>query len=163
VGTATIAHLTVTDDATFAGNITVNGHIIGNSDTRGTVTVPAGQTQFKYTFTKPYSTGSQPNVILTPKNAFAPSYRVDSTDTDFPFYSKTPAASTTIMIYKFKKKPYCRKSVPISEMKAFILYHPKSEHGRLREDYASRFEARRGLEVFLQTLKTRDGPATASI
>lgn len=102
-GSATIATLTVTGDATFAGNIRVNGHIIGNADTRGTVTVPATQTSVKHTFAKPYEPGTEPNVVLTAKNGFAPSYRVESTETDFTVFFQTPVASDMEMNYQVQQ------------------------------------------------------------
>ncbi len=102
-GSATIANLTVTGNATIAGNLTIQGHVLGNSDTRGTITMPAGQTQYKFTFVKPYASGSKPVVILTPSNTFAPSYRVDGTDTDFTIYFETPAPTDVIMNYQVQQ------------------------------------------------------------
>ncbi len=102
-GAATIAQLTVTGNATFAGNITIQGHLLGNTDTRGTLTIPAGQTQLKFTFVKPYDLGSEPVVILTPKDTFAPRYRVDSTDKDFTIYFETPASTDVIMNYQVQQ------------------------------------------------------------
>jgi hypothetical protein len=100
---ATIGQLTVTGNATFAGNITIHGHILGNVDTRGTITIPAGQTEHKFTFVKPYAAGSEPNVILTPKNTFAPSYRVESTSTDFTVYFISPAPTDIVMNYQVQQ------------------------------------------------------------
>lgn len=102
-GSATIATLTVTGDATFAGNILVNGHIIGNDDTRGTVMIPAGQTEIKHTFTKPYEAGTEPNVVITAKSGFAPSYRVESDETSFTVFFQTPAAADTVMNYQVQQ------------------------------------------------------------
>jgi hypothetical protein len=100
-GAATIAQLTVTGSASIGGNLTIGGHILGNSDTRGTLTIPAGQTQAKFTFVHPY--GASPNVIVSPKNTFAPSYRVDSTATEFTIYFESPASTDVIMNYQVQE------------------------------------------------------------
>jgi hypothetical protein len=56
--------LTIADTATFNGDIVVNGHVIGNSDTSGSLNVPAGQTTASYSFAKAYT--STPHVVVTP-------------------------------------------------------------------------------------------------
>lgn len=101
-GNANIAQLTVVGNATIGGDIKLDGHILGNADTRGSVTVPAGQTEFKHTFSRAFGVGHEPNIILTPKNAFAPSYRVESTATDFTVYFQTVAATDVIMNYQIQ-------------------------------------------------------------
>lgn len=50
--------------AEVQGNLTVAGKIIGNSDTRGTITIPAGATSHAYTFSSAYA--SAPFVVATP-------------------------------------------------------------------------------------------------
>lgn len=62
-GSATIATLTVTGLAKV-NNIEIDGHIKGNADTRGTVTIPAGQKSVTKTFAKPYA--AKPVVVATP-------------------------------------------------------------------------------------------------
>jgi len=56
--------LTVAGTATFKGDIVVDGHIIGNSDTGGSLSVPAGQTTASYSFAKPFT--STPKVVASP-------------------------------------------------------------------------------------------------
>lgn len=48
-------------------------------------------------------------------------------------------------------------------MKAVILYHPNSEHGRTIESYARDFHSRNGKTIDLLSLETREGAATASL
>jgi hypothetical protein len=100
-GSASIAgDLTVTGSAEFAGNITVNGdlvlgphsHVLGNSNTRGTVTVPAGQTSVQYTFPDAYS--DTPNVVATPTGDPGGTYWVgEITKTGFTVHVATPPAA----------------------------------------------------------------------
>jgi hypothetical protein len=63
VGKLAATSLTVNGDSTFNGNITIQGHIIGNTDTGGSVTVVSGQSGVTYTFAKPYA--SAPFVVVT--------------------------------------------------------------------------------------------------
>jgi len=48
-------------------------------------------------------------------------------------------------------------------MKAVVLYHPKSDHGGLVEDYARDYQRSRGRRLELSSLETREGAATASL
>ena|SRR5579871_6548156 len=48
-------------------------------------------------------------------------------------------------------------------MKAVVLYHPKSDHGGLVEDFARDYKNSRGRRLELVSLETRDGAATASL
>ncbi len=95
-GSATIAQLTVTGHATFSGAITVagdlslGGKLLGNSQTRGEVTLPAGATEVTHTFSVPFS--SSPNVVATPTNGFAPAYRISTTATGFTLFAEEPRA-----------------------------------------------------------------------
>ncbi len=103
-GSATVAELTVTGDATFAGDITVEGDlrlagkVLGNQNTRGTVTVQQGQTEVEFTFDDPFT--EAPNVILTATNTFAPSYRVEAENGKFTIYLKDPATEDIIFNYQ---------------------------------------------------------------
>lgn len=63
VGKLAATSLTVNGDSTFNGNVTLKGHVVGNSDTAGTVTILTGQNGITYTFTKPYA--SAPFVVVT--------------------------------------------------------------------------------------------------
>ncbi|MBI5906929.1 hypothetical protein HY857_02635, partial [Candidatus Saccharibacteria bacterium] len=63
VGKLAATNLTVNGDSTFNGNITLKGHVIGNSDTAGTVTILTGQNGITYSFAKPYA--SAPFVVVT--------------------------------------------------------------------------------------------------
>ncbi len=65
-GQITTLNLTVSGDATIQGNLTLAGHIIGNSDTSGVLQVSAGSTQATYNFVKAYT--QMPNVVATPEN-----------------------------------------------------------------------------------------------
>lgn len=103
VGSASIAELTVTGNARIAGNITIGGHVLGNADTRGSLTVPAGEASFRYLFERPYTTGSQPVVILTPKNTFAPDYRVESDQAGFTVYFQNSVTSEVVMNYQVQE------------------------------------------------------------
>jgi hypothetical protein len=48
-------------------------------------------------------------------------------------------------------------------MKVLVLYHPKSDHGGIVEDYAHDYEKSRGHKLELISLETRDGAATATL
>jgi hypothetical protein len=106
-GTATIATLEVTGNARFAGNITVEGDlnlkskILGNSLTRGKVTVETGTTEVKYTFDKAYATA--PNVTLTATNTFAPRYRVEATKQGFTVYLEEVSIEPVIFNYQVQQ------------------------------------------------------------
>ena len=63
--TQIIGELTVTEGVVFNGDIQILGHIIGNSDTRGTLTIPAGETEAEYVFESAYS--QIPVVVISPK------------------------------------------------------------------------------------------------
>lgn len=54
----------VTQGLALSGDLSVGGHVIGNSDTRGQVTVPSGATSASYTFNTAYA--SAPNIVATP-------------------------------------------------------------------------------------------------
>lgn len=95
--------LSVSKNATFAGNITVQGHIIGNQDTRGVVTMPAGKTEVQHTFAKPYNENSKPNIILTATNTFAPSYRVESDENGFTVYFQNASATPVKLNYQVQQ------------------------------------------------------------
>ena len=47
-------------------------------------------------------------------------------------------------------------------MKVVVLYHPKSDHGGLVEDYARDYHRFRGHDLELVSLETRDGAGMAS-
>jgi collagen type VII alpha len=90
-GTTMLTSLTVTGPATIQGNLTVQGtttvtdlvvegHIIGNPDTRGEVAIPAGELVYTHTFDTPYE--SKPFVVASPVNK-AVLYRVETTKTGF--------------------------------------------------------------------------------
>lgn len=78
-GTAEIANLTVTGLAKVA-DIQITGHITGNSDTRGSVTIPAGATSATKAFTTAYN--AVPVVVASPVDASA-SYHVTPTANGF--------------------------------------------------------------------------------
>lgn len=44
-----------------------------------------------------------------------------------------------------------------------LLYHPQSEMARILEEFAHDFAHRRGHDIDLLSLETRDGAATASL
>ena len=48
-------------------------------------------------------------------------------------------------------------------MKVLVLYHPKSEHAGLVEDYAHDYKKSRGRKLELVSLETRDGASTATL
>lgn len=77
-------------DLTIDGNVIVKGVLVGNADTRGSVTVPAGSTEASYGFTHPYA--SRPNVVISPVTSFAPQYRVVTSTTGFTIYLQQAAS-----------------------------------------------------------------------
>jgi thioredoxin-like negative regulator of GroEL len=48
-------------------------------------------------------------------------------------------------------------------MKAYILYHPRSDHSRIVEEYAHDFERIKGKKVELLSLETQEGAAMANL
>jgi len=48
-------------------------------------------------------------------------------------------------------------------MKLVVLYHPKSDHGGIVEDYAQDYLRSRNKKLELVSLETRDGAATATL
>ncbi len=85
-GTATIANLHVSGTAIFDGDLVVTGgHIIGNPDTRGQVTVVAGQKSVHHDFAKPFD--AKPVVVASPAgtNNFA-QFSIDNDQTGFTIY-----------------------------------------------------------------------------
>lgn len=98
-GNASFANLTVTGSASIGANLTVggslsvagtistqtlkvNGKIIGNPDTRGTLTIQAGAVQAEYAFAVPYD--EIPNIVATPTGNPGSQYWVsDITKTGF--------------------------------------------------------------------------------
>lgn len=63
-GNADFTGVVTADSLNVTQGLTLNGHIIGNADTRGQITVPAGTTSATYTFNSAYA--SPPIVTLTP-------------------------------------------------------------------------------------------------
>lgn len=88
-GSATIANLTVTG-TTSVVDIIVGGHIIGNADTRGSVTLVAGQTVVHHDFTKPYD--SDPTLVASPVGQ-STLYNVTTTATGFDITIPAPLSS----------------------------------------------------------------------
>jgi len=82
--------LEVAGSAAIAGNVDIggdlslDGKVVGNTDTRGAVTVAAGSTEVYHSFNRAFT--SAPNVILTATSEFAPSFRVESSKTGFTVY-----------------------------------------------------------------------------
>lgn len=48
-------------------------------------------------------------------------------------------------------------------MKVVILYHPKSDHARVVEEFAHEFTRQKGHDLELISLESRDGAAMASL
>ncbi|RWZ79450.1 MAG: hypothetical protein EOT04_01700 [Candidatus Chaera renei] len=88
-GTVTTGELKVQGSASFAGNISVGGHIVGNPDTRGSLAVPAGRLSARYVFAKRYS--APPIVVVSPTNQ-AVAFRVETTAEGFSIYLGAPSA-----------------------------------------------------------------------
>ncbi len=108
-GLATVADLKVTGSTTLAGPLTVSGlatvqdlkvlgHTVGNNDTRGQLTIPAGATSVHFDFARAYS--NLPNVVASPTNGFAPRYRIEATATGFTIYLEEPATIDLIFNYQ---------------------------------------------------------------
>jgi len=71
--------LTVTKKATFDSDIELKGHLIGNHDTSGTLSIPAGQTELTFTFDSQYL--SEPNITATQKITCSTTTNEDGTST----------------------------------------------------------------------------------
>ncbi|OGL34495.1 hypothetical protein A3F05_01735 [Candidatus Saccharibacteria bacterium RIFCSPHIGHO2_12_FULL_47_17] len=90
-GQLTAVDLVVSGDATIEGNLTLAGHIIGNTDTNGELIVPVGQNTATYTFIQPYE--SAPSLAVTPtNNPGAIRYWVTKTKNDFTIHLSAAAA-----------------------------------------------------------------------
>jgi len=88
----TVNTLTVNGTATFNDDIVVNGHIIGNPDTSGTVTVSSDTSSAVHTFTSSYNT--PPNVVITPESDTGSlRYWVTKTANDFTIHLSGNAGS----------------------------------------------------------------------
>jgi hypothetical protein len=48
-------------------------------------------------------------------------------------------------------------------MKVYVLYHPRSDHARIVEDFIRDFKRIQGKDIEVLSLETRDGAATASL
>lgn len=48
-------------------------------------------------------------------------------------------------------------------MRAYILYHPRSDHSRTVEEYANDFERIKGKKIELLSLETREGADMAGL
>lgn len=48
-------------------------------------------------------------------------------------------------------------------MKAYMLYHPNSEHGRMAEDYVREFAQSKGLNIDLMSIDTIEGAQLAKL
>ena len=88
-GTATIASLTVVDKL-VTKDIVVNGHIIGNADTRGTIVVIKGETSVRQDFNSAFQTA--PYVVASPVTDFI-NFRVESDETGFTIYIPSAQSS----------------------------------------------------------------------
>jgi len=71
--------LTVLDDALFAGDIQVKGHVAFNEDTVGQAKILAGDTEVRIEFEDEYV--YQPIISLTPMDFIERSYKVDNITT----------------------------------------------------------------------------------
>lgn len=109
-GSTTLADLAVTGstsvkDIIVDGNITISGdidisdgrHILGNDDTRGTVTVPQNDTTVHYDFDTPYTT--KPTVVASPTATIATTYFISATTTGFDIYLSGAAVANTSFDY----------------------------------------------------------------
>ncbi|MFO0862814.1 MAG: hypothetical protein U0516_03770 [Candidatus Saccharibacteria bacterium] len=63
-------------DASFDGNVAFNGEVTFDSNTSGTITVPAGTAQKHYTFSKPFS--KIPSVTITPQDFIIGAFKVSN-------------------------------------------------------------------------------------
>ncbi|PIZ61893.1 hypothetical protein COY17_03490 [Candidatus Saccharibacteria bacterium CG_4_10_14_0_2_um_filter_52_9] len=88
-GPTNLTDLTVTGLAKVA-NIEVGGHIIGNDDTRGRVTVPSGSTTVHHDFA---STFAKPPAVVASPTGQAVLYSVSQTATGFDINLPTPATA----------------------------------------------------------------------
>lgn len=97
-GLTELNNVVVQGTATFEGNIIVQGHIVGNPDTRGEVAIPIGQSSFRHDFDKPFDV--KPVVVASPvgQDNYA-SYTIDADATGFTIYLKTPATVETKFDY----------------------------------------------------------------
>lgn len=68
------------NDVNFEGNTTFTGNVIVSNNTAGLVKVPAGQTQVKIVFARPYT--KKPVINVTPVGIVAPKYGVVDVATD---------------------------------------------------------------------------------
>lgn len=99
----TTASLRVTGGAVFdgdisvAGDLRVSGRLLGNSLTRGQVTVKPATTEVTYSFAESFQ--RPPIVTLTATNAFAPAYRVKTTTNGFTVYLESPASEAITFNY----------------------------------------------------------------
>lgn len=94
-GSATIGSLQVIGTAAV-GTLQIAGHIIGNDDTRGTVTVKAGEQTVRREFIGAFS--KVPSVVASPVNK-AVLYKVTPTMTGFDLTLTAPADEDTIFNY----------------------------------------------------------------
>jgi hypothetical protein len=106
-----LAVLSVSGNASVAGSLTVsgnttvnklyvNGHIVGNPDTRGSVTVPANETSLHHDFTSSFD--SNPYIVLTPVDDFA-DYRVETDQTGFTVFLATPPSQPVTFNYMIQQ------------------------------------------------------------
>lgn len=91
VGTATISTLVVTGQTTVA-RLIVTGHLVGNDDTRGTVTIPKDTKTIHRDFKTPYD--NVPTVVASPTNE-AVLYTVKPTKTGFDITIPSNATNDT--------------------------------------------------------------------
>lgn len=98
-GLATINNLTVTGIATFE-NVVIQGHIVGNADTRGEIVIPAGQTSATFTFNTPYAT--KPYVVVSPMNN-AVLFKADATVTGITVTIQSAASEDTHFSYMIQQ------------------------------------------------------------
>ena len=78
-----LKNLTVIEDATFAGDLKIEGHVIVGEDTAGEVEVGAGESQIRIEFKKPYVTKPIVTATLTGgKNVFYSVKNIDENGFD---------------------------------------------------------------------------------
>ncbi len=95
-GLATIAELKVTG-LTSVGDIVISGHVIGNADTRGTLTIPAGATSASYSFSRAY--GGVPHVVVSAQANPGSFYWVEKTATGFVIHLAEPTTADLTFDY----------------------------------------------------------------
>lgn len=95
IGTATIENLQVIGSTTVV-KLIVNGHIVGNNDTRGTITIPAGATTAHIDFATPYD--GEPAIVASPVGQSV-LYSVASTTTGFDI--TTPNTASTDIKFNY--------------------------------------------------------------